>query len=434
MSDALAIGAVTAVIKAVLENTLAAQNVVQPVSVTTLPPDRVVPANPANQTDNDQLNLFLYQITPNAAWRNAALPSRDGNGERLSNPPLALNLHYFVTAYGQKPFHAEIILGYATLALHEASVLTREQIRKSLAAAVPASLANSRLADQIEQIKVTPEVLNPEEISKLWSAMTAHYRPTAAYQVSVVLIESTQAFRSALPVRAMGGASVLSGPPLIQAVQAATGARNAILPGTTLHVLGQNLKADHLRVRVDGDMFDPQPSADDIANDRIVYTLPNAASTLLAGTRALRVEHLIDLSDPPVVHEGNTSNLFPFLLRPQIAATPENVVNSAANGVALRAGKLKIDVQPAVGRSQDVIVLLNEFNPPADRPARGYSFAAPANNGIADPNQASTNTISVPFQAVVAGKYLVRMRIDGVDSMLTPEASGLYAQPQVDLS
>ena len=29
-------------------------------------------------------------------------------------------------------------------------------------------------------------------MSKLWSAIQAHYRPTAAYQASVVLIEATQ--------------------------------------------------------------------------------------------------------------------------------------------------------------------------------------------------------------------------------------------------
>ena len=52
------------------------------------------------------------------------------------------------------------------------------------------------LADQLEQIKITPEYLSTEEMSKLWTAVQSHYRPTAAYMATVVLIEST------LPARA----------------------------------------------------------------------------------------------------------------------------------------------------------------------------------------------------------------------------------------
>lgn len=435
MSNALAIGAVTAVIKGVLENTLAAQNVVPAVNVTTLPPDRVVPANPANNADDDQLNLFLYQITPNAAWRNAAFPARDSKGDRLANPPLALDLHYFVTAYGQKPFHAEIILGYAMLALHEASVLTREQIRKSLATAEPADLAKCRLAEQIEQIKVTQEILIPEEISKLWSAITAHYRPTAAYQVSVVLMESEQSTKAALPVRSVGPYGVPSGSPFIEAVQSAAGPRVPILPGSVLHILGQNLEAERVQVRVGDDLLAPQPGLDDIAEQRIVYGLPAVLPPgVFAGIKPLRVEHLLDLSQPPVPHQGNVSNVQPFMLRPQITVDKENLVNSNVNGVDFRAGDLKIDFVPEVGRRQSVAVLLNAFDPPPGGSARGYSFPAPPDNGITDPNQASTATVRIPFKNVQAGEYLVRVRVDGAESVLLPDASGRYAQPRIDLT
>ena len=435
MSNALAIGAVTAVMKGVLENTFAALNIVPGVNVTTLPPDRVVPANAASNTDDDQLNLFLHQVTPNAAWRNAAFPSRDSKGDRLTNPSLALDLHYFVTAYGQKPFHAEIILGHAMLALHEASVLTREQIKKSLSATMPADLSKCRLAEQIEQIKVTPEILNSEEISKLWSATTAHYRPTAAYQVSVVLIESDQSTTGALPVRSVGAYGVPSGSPLIEAVQSASGPRAAILPGSTLHILGQNLKADGVRVRIDGLLLDPQPGLDDIASQRIVYQLPAVLPAgVFAGIKSLQVEHVLNLSQPPSPHEGNSSNVQPFMLRPQISVVAENVVDSNVNGIDLRAGNIKIDFAPAVGRAQKVVVVLNEFNAPASRPARGYSFNAPPENGIVAGSQTSTTTVSVPFTKVVAGFYLVRVRVDGAESLLQSDASGLYAQPQIDLT
>jgi len=435
MSTALAIGAVTAVLKALLENTLAAQTSIPAVNVTALPPDRIVPANPANNTDDDLLNLFLYQVTPNASWRNAAFPSRDAKGDRLTNPPLAVNLHYFVTAYGQKPFNAEIILGYAMLALHEASVLTREQIKKSLATALPVELAKSGLAEQIEQIKVTHETLNSEEISKLWSATTAHYRPTAAYQISVVLMESTQSTKGALPVRSIGTYSVPSGPPLIESVQAAAGPRVPIVAGTALQILGQNLKSSRVQVRIQNLVMLPQPSLDDLSDGRIVYQLPAVLPAgVFAGIKALYVEHLYDLSEPPIPHQGNVSNIQPFMLRPKIVATPQGVVNTVVDGVDLREGTLKIDFIPDVGRDQTVVVMLNEFNPPSSRPARAYSFNAPPENGITLPGQTSTSTVPVPFKSVIAGFYLLRVRVDGAESVLLTNAAGLYSDPQINLT
>src|ERR1043165_6593396 len=99
MSSALAIASVTAVLRDLLNNGLIDSNIssgIGNVIVWTLSPDRI------DITSNDQqsqLNLFLYQVTPNAAWRNAGLPARNANGERISNPPLALNLHCLLTAY-----------------------------------------------------------------------------------------------------------------------------------------------------------------------------------------------------------------------------------------------------------------------------------------------------------------------------------------------
>ena len=44
------------------------------------------------------------------------------------------------------------------------------------------------LADQFEQMKISPFPLNTEEMSRFWTAMQAHYRPTFSFQVTVVLI------------------------------------------------------------------------------------------------------------------------------------------------------------------------------------------------------------------------------------------------------
>ena len=66
------------------------------------------------------------------------------------------------------------------------------------------ALEASGLADQIELVKLTPEYLNTEEMSKLWTATQSHLRPTAAYVASVVLIEASAPVRSPLPVLTRG--------------------------------------------------------------------------------------------------------------------------------------------------------------------------------------------------------------------------------------
>jgi hypothetical protein len=191
MSSALAIAGVTAVLRDRLNDGMVDHDISavtgSTVSVTTLAPDRVLQAE---GVESSQLNVFLYQVTPNTGWSNVGLPSRDASGRRrLTNPPLALDLHYLISAYGSEPLHREILLGYAMQLMHEYPVLTREMIRTALDPSpdvgenLPASLralAASGLADQIETLKITPQFLNSEELSKLWTATQSHFRPSAA--------------------------------------------------------------------------------------------------------------------------------------------------------------------------------------------------------------------------------------------------------------
>src|SRR5207248_492009 len=117
--------------------------------------------------------------------------------EVAENPPLALDLHYLLTAYAERDFQAEILLGHAVQLLHETPILAQETIRTALASvssskaagAALAMLSASTLADQVEQIKISPEFLGMEEMSKLWSGLQTRSRLSVTYQVSMVLIE-----------------------------------------------------------------------------------------------------------------------------------------------------------------------------------------------------------------------------------------------------
>lgn len=211
MSSPLAIGAVSAVLRNLLDNGIVDQVALgTTVLVTATAPDLI---HLDSAEDPPQLNLFLYGVTANAGLRNNGLPSRSSRGDRLSNPPLALDLHYLVTAYGRSDFQAEILLGYAMYLLHERPMLDRPAIRRALdpspldVSMLPPTfqvLAASDLADQIEAIRITPESMSTEEMSKVWMAIQSHYRPSAAYQVSVVLIDAQKPATSPLPVLSRG--------------------------------------------------------------------------------------------------------------------------------------------------------------------------------------------------------------------------------------
>ncbi len=206
MSNALSIAAVTAVLKDLLENGLVSDSIatsVGDVIVTALPPDQIS----VGSDERAQLNLFLYQVTQNrnVDWISPEFRSKyspTNQNQRSVNPPLALDLHYLLTAYGGKDFQAELLLGYAMNLLHKTPIITSEIIENALKNASSAntnsvfSLAMvgvyvSDLAEEIGQIKLSAEFFNMEDTSKLWSVLQTHYRPSVNYQASMVLIDSS---------------------------------------------------------------------------------------------------------------------------------------------------------------------------------------------------------------------------------------------------
>jgi len=78
MSNALAIAAVTESLVNLLTNALDAAQV-NNASVSNVTPDQL------NSVANPGINVFLYQVTPNTAWRNSDLPTRAADGSFLKS-------------------------------------------------------------------------------------------------------------------------------------------------------------------------------------------------------------------------------------------------------------------------------------------------------------------------------------------------------------
>lgn len=449
MSTALAIASVTAVLKDLLNNGVVDHNVqplVGDVTISALAPDRVLTDN---SQEKSQLNLFLYQVTPNAAWRNADLPSRNGDGERLTNPPLALDLHYLLTAYGEKDLHTEILLGYGMQILHETPVLTRDSIRRALSpvpqqpfevGSLPPQLQalfESGLAEQVEQIKIVHQSINTEEISRLWTAFQARYRPTAAYQVSVVLIESRSgAIRSALPVRKRKIYAIPFRQPVIEHVLSQKDAASAvvanqpILHDYILTLRGRQLRGEETRVVVGGAEITPATAS--VSDSQITFQLPPGLS---AGVQGVQVIHSMQMGEPPASHRGVASDVVAFVLRPHIDALGVN--SQPGSSADVRSGTVDLTVSPSVGREQRVRLLLNELSPPPDSVALAYGFERKSPYQEVFPPQLPPETagaLSIAFTDVRPGKYLVRLQVDGAESPLkTDDATNIYSEPFVEI-
>ena len=100
MSSPLALAATTAVLRNLLDNGMVdAGPAVGAITVTAVAPDLVKVDDPAL---GPRLNLFLHRVSPNGWLSNAGLPTRSGDGTRVTNPPLALDLHYLLTAYASE--------------------------------------------------------------------------------------------------------------------------------------------------------------------------------------------------------------------------------------------------------------------------------------------------------------------------------------------
>lgn len=439
MSSALRIASVTHVLKDLLNNGLIDHNVSDAVqgsiAVTSLPPDKI---DTSEKNEPSQLNLFMYHVSYNQGWRNTGHPVFNQKGERVSNPPLAIDLHYFLTAYGSEELHTDILLGYGMQLLHETTVLDREAIRRSIAppslleaGSLPDSLkllSASNLAEQAEQIKITPEVLTIEDISKLWAAFGAKYRPTAAYKVTVVLIESSRSVKPSLPVVSTNIYVKPFKRPVIEKImsQSAPGEEvvegQKILTGYRLFLKGKQFNNEIVGINIDGSSVDTNAVGLIVSDTELSFDLPE---DLGAGIHEIQVVHPELMGSPPEEHNGVMSASASFILSPQITGAPAASNMSESDGLV--SGTITCPVNPGIYTGQKAVLFLNELGGTAS-----YSFALSPTVLLSPPQP--LEDVSIEISGVKKAVYLVRMQVENADSPLTRNSSGEFISPVIDLS
>ena len=294
MSNGLAIAAITAVLKNLLEDGLVQNTALSSmgnVLVTTLPPNQIS----IGVDGQPQLNLFLYQVSQN---RNVDLGKSDRNQpahhqastEEGAILPLAINLHYVLTAYANKDFQTEILLGYVMQLMHQTPVLSNATIRavlnhvatinrSGLLAQAIESTSVEALTEQLDQVRIAPNLFDTEQMSRLWSLLQGSYRPSIAYEVSMVFIGSK---KSSLAPGSTKGA--LNQPQIEKIVASPT--NGEIVAGSSLIIYGKNLNEDITLLRLNGgeNLLEPQI----VEDNRILFKLPQ---NLFAGVQKVQVVH-----------------------------------------------------------------------------------------------------------------------------------------------
>jgi hypothetical protein len=361
-----------------------------------------------------QVNVFLYQVTPNAAYRNRQVPGRRPDGTLVQRPMAALDLHYLFTFHGDDTqLEPQRLLGAVVTALENQPLLTPDNITSATNSTSQFPfLANSGLDQQVERIKFTPTALTIEEFSKLWSAFfQVEYSLSVAYQASVVLMESDATPQEALPVEASNLYVMPFRWPQVTAVAAQAGPAVPIVSGTVIQIQGTQLMGPDTVVLMGGSELAPASMAD----TSLTLTVP---STARAGVQSLQVAHRIQMGTPPVAHRGFESNAAAFVLHPVI-----NNVSAALSPASTPTTKITnvtLNLTPNIGPGQRAVVILND---PVAVPPQAY---------VSEPviSAADSNQVVIPILNVPTGNYVVRVQVDGAESMLTM-AGGQFTKPSV---
>lgn len=368
------------------------------------------PTAPTGGSTERKVHVYLYQVTPNAALRNNDLPTRDSEGRLTRRPQAALDLHYLLSFYGDdKTLEPDRMVGAVARDLHATPVLSAQAIKDTISGR--SELGGSDLAAAIEKVKFVPAQLSLDEISKLWSVMvqTPHVL-SVVYQGTVVLIDAEETPTAALPVLKRGegdhGVDTRIGPfPRLDSwwAGAVAAAERAPRPpsfpvgqlGVRLVLQGSNLGGDaaslhfvHPRLP----MQELEVKAEDRDAGTLAVTIPDDASAqeaFAAGIYTVTAGLKRGTSQ-------QSSNVVPIPLAPHVTDIQPNPAARDGSGAVT----LQIACRPRVLPAQSAALLL------ADREIQAQALGAPSD----------TLTFDIENAPVLDGA-LVRLRVDGVDSM-----------------
>jgi hypothetical protein len=386
MGNALSIAAVSRLLRQIVEGNITRYGLDGYVGA-----DVVVTAEPPlEDPERIRLNLFLYRALESSAQRSQAMPTHDAVGRAIRRPTLALDLQYAVTAYAKDDFQSELMLGCAMQALNETPVLDRALIHSILSQdAGTNTLLDSRLAEQVDSIRIRHRNLSEDVFTRLWSAFHVPYRLTAFYEVSVVLVEGDAPTRAPMLVlrRPEPEAHSTIGaftPTLARAEpESAITGQSVLLHGLGLGGTNVQVEPDHRDPTIDLPPVDIP--AVDASESRVTFAVP---SSWPIGAYELRVT-----AEPPGGGGRRPSTSLRFFVAPSITVTSITRAASPPQQVTI-----ELSVTPPILPGRPVALIVGSS-----------SFAGPV---IPE----ATPELTFAELDLPAGPAATRLVVDGVES------------------
>jgi hypothetical protein len=404
MSNPLAVAAVTAALAQHVSSFISDGRPLQ------IPGARVTFLNPSSeqlQTGESTVNIFLYRVTRNAGLNNNDLPTRSGDAGFMNRPSAAVDLDYLVTFFGDdRELAPQRLLGSVVAGLHAEPVLGRRLIQDTIDATP--WLKGSDLAEQVESVKVTQAVVEPDLMVRFWTELIkTDYQLSVFYHASVVLLDTPVGVPAALPVRTVGVAALPGGDIVIGDVA------NLDLPGSPvvaggglIGVSGPDLMDPAVTVLVGGQPAAVVKRARTAEGGQIVVRLTqDAAPGLRRG--AVPLQLVRGASD---ASEVRTVTVVPAFASPPVFDPARRTATAS--------------LVPAPQPGEPVVLLLSTSGT-SDPASRRIEAVAPAAGA----------PLTFDLSAVADGTYLVWVEVGAGPapsaSLLTTGPDGRYAAPTI---
>lgn len=365
------------------------------------------------------VNVYLYRSSIDAVRRNDELPARRDDGTLRVRPKLATSLHYLITFHGKDDeLVPQRLMGAVLATLHTRPLISRTLIEDVNSEAADPNgmhqyLVFNDLIDADEPVRVSPDPMSLDDLSKLWSVFfQSAYQLSATYLASAVLLEETletplpslPVLQPQLTVRGLLQPTILSARNLADP-------RAAVVSDSVLRIEGSGLRGDRTLVRIGSTELIP---ADADTSATALQVDMAAATALRAGLQPVLVTHEWLVGDPALPRDGEASNAVGVLVAPKITLT-------------VAAGQIGITSDLSIGQRQQVSVSL------LDR-----TTGAPARVIDVPERTAETTSVSVTRPSasaeLLAGQYGVALTVDGARSPVNRNASGTITSPLVTLS
>lgn len=425
MSNHLAIATVTATLCRVIQAGVQSITGNAPI-VTTLQP------LPGSGTPEVGINVFLYQVAPNAALTNSDLNLRRPKNDLIRRGQISLDLNYLFTFYGdEKRLEAQILMGSTVKTLVDYPFLTHSMFRQTLADPNFNYLSESTLPEQSERVRITPLNLKADDMARIWNTMPqANATLAMAYQASFILVEGDEMGDAPMPIRDLRS-YVGQGQPMIERVtHAGKSQRAAVTLKSALNIIGSGLKGYDTQVRIGATTV--IPSANSVSNTLVSLNLSSLNTVgLRAGVQSLQIMHSPPKDrklEPDRQQEPDftiESNAVAFVLSPTIVGEPQvisaNALQPIGEGATYgqplelnrsdpRNGEIKVQLDLEVAPGQRVLLIMNRVIM-AGEPASLISYIFRAEN-VTVP----TCMVSFPYKSLQVGDYLIRVQVDGAES------------------